>query len=74
MYIIDSSIRHSTLIEYLEPFSGGFRLGYGLDHIIKDIPILDPQRVGDKSAIRLPFGEAYAIAEDAEKSIVTTPE
>ena len=71
--IIDSRIRHSTIIQQLQPFASRPRQGLRLNYSLKSDSIGDPHTIRVKALISLPLRLSKFIAKDAKESVITAP-
>lgn len=72
--VIDSGIRHTATIEYIEPFLRGLLNSGAFNHTIDIRSVLYSVTVSDKAGVCLPIGEAQSITQHAKKSIIATAE
>lgn len=68
--IINRRIRHATTLKYLQPLLRRLRLQLIFNDPIQRIPILDSERICDKSGVGFPVRFADFIAQDSVEFIV----
>lgn len=70
--IVHRSVGHAAALEDLQPFLCGPLLRLSFNQSFELCSVLDSLVVRDEFRVRLPFGLAQLVAEDAEETVVST--